>query len=248
MIRTEHLTLGYADRLLIDDLSISAGGGQLIGLLGRNGVGKSTLLRAMAGVLKPLSGTVLVGSRPIGSLTPAERAERVSFVSTENHSVAHLRVSEVVEMGRAPYTGWLGTLSAQERALADQALDRVGMLPFRNKELRTLSDGERGRVMIARALTQDTPVMLLDEPTAFLDIPNRFQIALLLRELAHDTGKTILFSSHDLSTALQLCDTLWVASHRGVAAGPVAEVVASGALEVIFEGTSLRLEGTEVRY
>lgn len=255
-LEIREVTLGFKDGpSLIEHFSLTVEGGQLIGLLGRNGVGKSTLLKALAGVRPPLNGDILYGEgaqqKEMYNMTAAERAKEVAFVMTETFSVAHLRVREVVSMGRAPYTGWFGNLSDEDKRVVDEALAWVGMSDFAEKAVDTLSDGERQRVMIARALAQDTPVMLLDEPTAFLDLPNRYQIVLLLKRLAHRTGKIILFSSHDLSVAVQLCDTLWVMSNAdltakdvrkgSVVAGNPQELMRSGALDVIFAGTALRL-------
>lgn len=245
-LKVEKLTLGYPQRhaptrLLVENLTLAAPEGELIALLGRNGVGKSTLLRVLAGVRHPLAGQVTMAGENVATLVASERARRIAFVTTEPVTVAHLRVHEVVAMGRAPYTGWFGTLTEEDEARVVDSLERVGMAAFRDKPLDSLSDGERQRVMIARALAQDTPLMLLDEPTAFLDLPNRYQIALLLRDLAHETGKTILYSSHDLATALELCDTLWVMTPKGVAAGAPEDVLLSGALEEMFAGTPLTL-------
>lgn len=245
-LKVENLTLGYPQRhaptrLLVERLSLAAPEGELIALLGRNGVGKSTLLRVLAGVRKPLDGRVTMGGEDVAALAAAEKARRIAFVTTEPVTVAHLRVHEVVAMGRAPYTGWFGSLTEADERMVAESLERVGMAAFHDKTLDSLSDGERQRVMIARALAQDTPLVLLDEPTAFLDLPNRYQIALLLRDLAHETGKTILYSSHDLSTALELCDTLWVMTPRGVAAGAPEDMLLSGMLEGMFEGTPLTL-------
>ena len=137
-----------------------------------------------------------------------EIAATIAFVSTEEVKVENLKVSDVVALGRAPYTNWVGSLTENDRAKVTHALALVGMQEFSAKGIDTLSDGERQRVMIARALAQDTPIILLDEPTAFLDLPNKYEIGLLLRRLAHDEGKCIVFSTHDLAIALELCDTI----------------------------------------
>ncbi|WP_297831272.1 ABC transporter ATP-binding protein [uncultured Rikenella sp.] len=238
-LEIESLTLGYRpkrkeERILQTGLTLRAGEGKIVALLGRNGVGKSTLLRVLAGVRAPLGGSVSLDGEELLRLAPAERAKRIAFVTTESVTVAHLRVYEAVAMGRAPYTGWFGSLSTEDERRVAEALEQVGMTAFREKTLDTLSDGERQRVMIARALAQDTPVMLLDEPTAFLDLPNRYHIVLLLRRLAHRTGKIVVFSSHDLSVALQLCDVLWVMGRDGVEAGAPDELLANGAIGRIF--------------
>lgn len=240
------IKLGYGrsgregGRVLADHLSLRVPAGRVTALLGRNGTGKSTLLRVLAGVRRPLSGSVRLDGVEIDRLSPLERARRVAFVTTEPVSTAHLRVREVVAMGRAPYTGWFGGLSEEDERRVDEALERVGLSEFGNKPLESLSDGERQRAMIARAVAQDTPLVLLDEPTAFLDLPNRYRVALLLRELAHETGKTVIYSSHDLSTAVQLCDTLWVMSAAGIETGTPAEVLGSGAIDALFDDLPLR--------
>lgn len=250
-LEIENVTLGYVQRhagtrLLAERLSFAAPEGELVALLGRNGVGKSTLLRVLAGVRRPLKGRATLDGTEISAMAAHERARKIAFVTTEQIAVAHLRVQEVVAMGRAPYTGWFGTLAPEDWRIVDESLERVGMSAFRDKTVESLSDGERQRVMIARALAQDTPLMLLDEPTAFLDLPNRYQIALLLRELAHGTGKTVIFSSHDLSTAVQLCDTLWVMTAGGVAAGAPEDLVRAGALNAMFGQTPLTLSSEGV--
>lgn len=239
VLEIKDITLGYrqkhtGERILAEHLSLTLPAGRLTALLGRNGVGKSTLLRVLAGVRHPMKGEALLGGVPLAGMAAHERAREIAFVTTEHVAVAHLRVDEVVAMGRAPYTGWFGTLSEADERIVNDALEQVGMSDFREKALESLSDGERQRVMIARALAQDTPVMLLDEPTAFLDLPNRYHIALLLRRLAHTTGKTIVYSSHDLSTAIQLCDTLWVMTPGGIAAGTPAELLQDGAINAMF--------------
>lgn len=242
-----NLTLGYRprrgeERILQQHLSIRASGGRLIALLGRNGVGKSTLLRILSGIRAPLEGTVRLDGHSLFDLTPSERAKRIALVTTENVTAAHLRVYDAVAMGRSPYTGWFGSLSAEDESRVQQALEQTAIEAFRDTPLDTLSDGERQRVMIARALAQDTPVMLLDEPTAFLDLPNRYHIVLLLRRLARRTGKIILFSSHDLSMTLQLCDLLWVMNREGIVAGAPETLQADGTIDRIFGDLPLHCE------
>lgn len=244
-LEIKDIEIGYWERSgdfrrLTEPLSLSAPEGQTIALLGRNGTGKSTLLRVLAGVRKPLSGSVLLDGTELERLTPRERAQRIAFVTTEPVAVAHLRVREVVSMGRSPYTGWFGGLSAADERRVDRALEQTGLESFGAKTLDSLSDGERQRVMIARAVAQDTPLILLDEPTAFLDLPNRYRTALLLRRLAREAGKTVLYSSHDLTTAVQLCDTLWVMDRGGITAGSPADLLRDGTISSLFEGLPLR--------
>lgn len=219
-VELQHITIGYGHRVLLEDVSAAIGGGRLVALLGRNGTGKSTLLRAVAGLEAPLSGGIRLCGRLLSATPAHELAQVVSFVTTEKVRIANLASRDVVGLGRAPYTDWLGRLRPEDRAVVDRALNLVGMGGFADKPMDRLSDGEAQRVMIARALAQDTPVILLDEPTAFLDMPNRYELCTLLRRLAHDEGKCIFFSTHELDIALTLCDA--VALDRSAAAAPPA--------------------------
>ncbi len=201
------LTAGYAGRVLIARANADFAEGTLTALVGRNGSGKSTLLRVMAGSTKPLAGEVLIGGRAVADMSTRELARVVSFVSTERIRVTNLRVRDVVALGRTPYTDWIGNLMPGDRAAIDDALEVTGMRAFADKQLDTLSDGEAQRVMIARALAQDTPVVLLDEPTAFLDFVARREVCELLRLLTRERGKTIVFSSHELSLVDEFADS-----------------------------------------
>ena len=206
MIQLKELTLGYGQRILLDKVSARITGGQLVALLGRNGTGKSTLLRAIMGLEKPQTGEIVLQGKNIASLKPEKLARNISFVTTDKVRIANLRCEDVVALGRAPYTNWIGQLQPADQERVDKAMQLVGMSGYADKTMDKMSDGECQRIMIARALAQDTPVVLLDEPTAFLDLPNRYELCLLLKKLAQEEGKCILFSTHDLDIALSLCD------------------------------------------
>ena len=175
-------------------------------------------------------------------LIPINMRDGSLLVSTDEVRIENLKVSDVVALGRAPYTNWVGTLTEADRARVDHALRLVGMEQFARKGLDTLSDGERQRVMIARALAQDTPIILLDEPTAFLDLPNKYEIGLLLRELAHKEGKSILFSTHDLNVALELCDTIAMIDEGHFLYGTTEMLIDSGDLERLFRDSALAFD------
>ncbi len=207
-IRLNHLSIGYERRTLLQEVSASLPQGTLTALIGRNGTGKSTLLRAIAGLGEITGGTIELCGHPLSTLTPTQRATTVSFVTTDKIRIANLACEDVVALGRAPYTNWIGRMQQADREIVAQALEQVGMADFAHKTMDCMSDGECQRVLIARALAQDTPVILLDEPTAFLDLPNRYSLATLLGRLAHDAKKCILFSTHDLDVALSLCDAI----------------------------------------
>ena len=206
MIALDRLTLAYGNKVILNAADTTFGRGTLTALIGRNGAGKSTLLRALAAIDTPHSGAVVVDSHPLYSLTAEERARLIAFVSTQRVRIANLSCQDVVAIGRAPYTNWLGRMQEQDLEIVSSALEAVGMTDFALRSIDSLSDGECQRIMIARALAQQTPVILLDEPTAFLDIPTRFEICRLLADLAHSSGKTIIFSTHDIDAALPVCD------------------------------------------
>lgn len=238
-IRLHQLTLGYGPRLLLDRISAELPDGQLTALLGRNGTGKSTLLRAIAGLGPIRSGQVTLCGKELSLLTAQQRAKIISFVTTDKVRIANLTCEEVVALGRAPYTDWIGRLGDEDRHIVHRALQLTGMESFARKTMDTLSDGECQRIMIARALAQDTPIVLLDEPTAFLDLPNRYELGTLLRRLAHREGKCIVFSTHDLDVALSLCDTVALIDPPTLHHLPTEAMVHSGHIERLFTGEGL---------
>ena len=239
VIELKDLTLGYEDRTLFEGVNISLEMGGFTALLGRNGTGKSTLLRSVVKLVTPLSGDVLIEGRSVKGMSTRAIAEQISFVSTDEIKIPNLKVFDVVGLGRAPYTNWIGRLADRDKEMVYESLDMVGMLGFADKSVDKLSDGERQRVMIARALTQDTPIILLDEPTAFLDLPNKYEICLLLRRLAHERGKTILFSSHDLNMSLELCDNLAIIDEGRVHYGETDMLVNGDYIQSLFKNTQL---------
>lgn len=210
MIRLEDITLAYGSKILAQDVNTLFPRGTMTALVGRNGAGKSTLLRAMTAIEAPKSGRVLIDGSSIFALNYEQRARLLSFVGTQRVRVANMLCRDVVATGRAPYTNWVGTMQSCDKQIVEEALAAVGMSSFATRSIDTLSDGECQRIMIARALAQQTPVILLDEPTAFLDIPTRFEICRLLSQLAHTQGKTIVFSTHDIDAALPVSDFIAV--------------------------------------
>ena len=235
-ISLRHITLAYGRRTLVEEVCAEFAPRSLTALIGRNGTGKSTLLRAIAGLNPAAKGDVCLCGRPLAELAPQQRAATVSFVTTERVRIANLACEDVVALGRAPYTNWIGRLREEDRQIVHRALEQVGMGAFARKTMDRMSDGECQRVMIARALAQDTPVILLDEPTAFLDLPNRYELAILLRRLAHEERKCILFSTHDLDIALSLCDAVALIDTPQLHLLPADEMVRSGWIERLFAG------------
>lgn len=238
-LHLDNLTLGYPHRPpLLSGATATLRPGRLAALIGRNGSGKSTLLRVIAGMQAPQGGRVTIGDADVARLSAPARSRLVSFVTTARPRVPSLRCSDLVAMGRAPYTGWAGSLSAADRNAVDSALAMVGMQAYARRTLLSMSDGECQRVMIARALAQDTPVILLDEPTSFLDLPTRHEVCALLGRLARDRGKLILFSTHELDIARTLCDDLLVLDGCRLHAADVPTITASGVIDRLFAPSS----------
>lgn len=214
MITLKNLVVGYPDgrhtRQLNHAANEEAHDGMLTCLIGANGAGKSTLLRTIAGFQLPLEGTVLIGGDDVRALSPRQRAERMAVVLTDRPDVMCTTVWEMVATGRAPFTGFWGRLSGKDRGIVTRSLRLVGIEWMADRTVASLSDGERQKVMIAKALAQQTPVILLDEPTAFLDYPSRVEVMQLLLNIAHEEHKTVLLSTHDLDLALQTADRIWL--------------------------------------
>ena len=220
----------------------------LTALVGVNGAGKSTLLRTLAGLQPALSGKVVIEGKALKEYTSAELAKTLSVVLTQRVEVEYLSAREVVEMGRMPYTSLTGHLSAEDRDKVESAIHQTNTLRFADKGIDQLSDGERGRVMIAKALAQDAHIMLLDEPTAFLDFPSKVEMLRLLRSLAHDTGLSILLSIHDLELALQFADHLWLMSESGISQGAPQALAESGELSRHFSVPGITLDPDTLKF
>jgi iron complex transport system ATP-binding protein len=244
LIRLEDLEIGYGkgkkSRSLSGKINCNVSGGQLVSLMGRNGSGKSTLLRTMAGLQAPLGGKIFMKSRPVADYQRLEMARLLGFISTEVIRVEGLRVRDLVAMGRYPYTGWFGSLSSADRERIDRAIELTSLGGLVDRDLDKLSDGERQRAMIARTLAQDTDILILDEPTAFLDLTHKYEITLLLGELARKHEKTIIFSTHDLELSLQEADQLWLMGEKGVIEGRPEELLRSGQIgEVLLKDAAM---------
>lgn len=242
MIRLEHLTLGYGRRTLLEKVSATLPAGALTALLGRNGTGKSTLLRAIAGLGGRQEGSVFLNGRELAQMPPQRLAETVAFVTTERVRIANLRCRDVVALGRAPYTNWIGRMQREDTEIVLRSLAQVGMSDYAGRTMDRMSDGECQRVMIARALAQQTPIILLDEPTSFLDLPNRYELCSLLARLAHEEGKCILFSTHELDIALSLADGIALIDPPQLHHLPTAEMIRSGRIERLFGTPAVRFD------
>lgn len=235
MLTTSSLTIGYPHQPLASALTLELRPGEMVCLIGPNGVGKSTLLRTLAGMQPPLVGEVLLDGQNLHRLPPLELAKRLAIVLTTRVEAGNLSAWTLVSLGRHPYTDWLGRLAARDEAVIRHAMELTGCLSLAARPIHELSDGERQKVMIARALAQGPRVLLLDEPTAFLDLPRRVEMFQLLRRLSRETGVAILLSTHDLDLALRLADRMWLFAMNGdLLTGLPEELALDGALERVF--------------
>lgn len=248
VLTTHDLAVGYArkkgmPRIVKSGVSVSLLGGELVCLLGPNGVGKSTLLRTIAGMQSPLSGHIHLLGDDIRSLGPQEMARRLSIVLTDRVDVGIISVYALVALGRHPYTDWAGRITPQDEEVIRWAIQAAGAEYLAHRSMGELSDGERQKVMIARALAQQPQLMLLDEPTAFLDLPHRVDVMRTLRNLAHSTGKAILLSTHDLDLALRSADRVWLMPVDGaVQVGAPEDLILNGALQAAFSRSGIEFD------
>lgn len=244
LLHTQQLTTGYTPQKPISQaLSLSLQAGQLVSLLGANGAGKSTLMRTLAGMQPALAGRVCVMGQDIARLSAQDRAKHLSVVLTERPEVGLMRARDVVALGRSPYTSWSGRLSATDRAKIAWAIDTLGVQALAETPFMELSDGQRQKVMIARAIAQEARVILLDEPTAYLDLPRRVEMMHTLQRLAHDMGRAVLVITHDLDLALRTADALWLMEGGGaVHVGAPEDLVLSGTFEAVFKSEQLHFD------
>lgn len=242
MIELRDFSIGYGERKLLSNVNATIDAGKLTALIGRNGSGKSTLLRAIAGLNPCDNGEILLDGHNIHNMRPQQLSKMIAFVNTERTRIANLRCEDVVAIGRAPYTNWIGRMQNMDRDIVARSLASVGMSNFARRTMDTMSDGECQRVMIARALAQDSSTILLDEPTSFLDMPNRYELVALLRHLAHDDGKCVLFSTHELDIAMLLCDSIALFDTPHLRCLPTDEMRKSGYIDRLFQNDDIRFD------
>ncbi|MDL2078219.1 ABC transporter ATP-binding protein [Streptomyces sp. GXMU-J15] len=247
-LETEELTVGYrtrsrSSRAVLSGLALHAAPGELTVLLGPNGAGKSTLLRTLCGLLPPLEGRIRIGGADLARTSPAALARRLAVVLTDRVDAGLLSVRELAGLGRHPHTGFTGRLTAADHAAVEWSLKAVGADHLADRPAAELSDGERQRVLTARALAQEPEVVLLDEPTAFLDVPSRVALTVLLRDLARDKGLTVVVSTHDLELALRVADAVWLVDRTSrVHAGAPEDLIRGGAVASAFDADHLAFD------
>lgn len=240
-LATRDLAIGYPARTIAEGLNLSLHPGEVVALIGPNGTGKTTLLRTLAGLLSPRSGAIELVGDPLNTLSVRERAKRAAVVLTERPQTGWLTGFDLAAAGRYPHTGWQGRLHQDDRAVVDGALERVGAAAFRDRPVASLSDGERQRVMVARALAQEPRLLLLDEVTSFLDLPRRVAFFALLGELAGQ-GHAIVISTHELELALRCADRLWLFDGARLLDAAPEDLILSGDFARIFAGEGVQFD------
>ncbi len=238
-IDIQNLSIGYRNgkkvNLVAPQLNSAIYPGELVCLLGANGTGKSTLLRTICGFQPSIEGQVLLGNKAVNELDEKRLSKLLSVVLTEKVSIPNATVAELVAYGRSPYTGLLGKINTKDKRLVIEAIKQCGIEHKTNDPLNSLSDGERQKAFIAKALAQDTPIIILDEPTAFLDLPARVEIIQLLRKVASEAQKSVLLSTHDLDLALQMADKLWLLKKGGpLISGSPEDLLLNNAFQDMF--------------
>ena len=243
ILKTHNMAVGYGQRkrtILLDRLNLQLEQGSLVALLGKNGAGKSTLLKALTCDTLPIDGSVEIDGRPSTDISKLELSRLVALVATERIMGGAFTIRELVALGRQPHTGFLGRLSSHDNEVVDRCLAAVGITHKAEQHVADLSDGERQKAMIAKALAQETPIIVLDEPTAFLDVASRIETMKLLHALAREQNKAVLLSSHDISQSLLLADELWViTNNREMITGTTEQVVMGGAMDKVFDNTAI---------
>lgn len=244
ILKLELLSIGYNagtrnEKVLLQLLNLSVRKGELVALLGPNGIGKSTLLRTIAHLHPKINGEIILSDRKLEHYLNSELARKISFVFTGGINIYNMSVYEIVSLGRFPHTNWLGRLTPADRLIVDRSINAVGLADYSHINIGELSDGERQRAMIARALAQDTELIMLDEPTAFLDLPNRYELISLLRKLSVESNKSVIFSSHDIHIAIRESDKVWLAFRDGIIQGSPEDLAVAGSFNSLFPDSQI---------
>ncbi len=234
VLETSDLAVGYNSVSIAENINFALSQGRLMAIVGINGIGKSTLLRTLGNIQPKVSGSIQIEKIEIENHAPLQLASKISLVLTEPIASKNLSVLELIRLGRQPYTNWIGTLSTDDKEKIQDAVTMLNLKKLQYRKCFELSDGQLQRVMIARALAQDTAIILLDEPTTHLDLFHKVQILKLLRDIAHNTGKTVIFTSHEIEMAIQLCDSLLLLDGAKNPFGKPCELIEQKAFETLF--------------
>ncbi|MFO7702531.1 MAG: ABC transporter ATP-binding protein [Psychroflexus maritimus] len=238
ILKTSNLVVGYkntkATQIILSDVNLSIESGKMIAIIGVNGSGKSTLLRSITGVQTPISGEVLINETNINQLNDKVLASKISLVLTNQHISKNLSVFELISLGRHPYTNWLGINNASDKKIILKAIEEVDLQSLKHKKCNELSDGQLQKVLLARAIAQNTPLIVLDEPTTHLDMYHKAQVLHLLKEVCVKTNKTVIFASHEINLAIQLCDQIILINQTKAVQGSPSALIKNGSFNELF--------------
>ena len=253
MLTASNISIGYNIKskkplILAEEVNFTLVPGQLTAIVGPNGSGKSTLLNTLSGQLAPLEGTILIDNKPIAHISHFIQSKYLALVLTKKEFSQHLSVLEFVRLGRIPYTNWLGSLGPEDHQVVAQAIESTHLTDLLNKKCGTLSDGQMQRVAVARALAQDTPLILLDEPTTHLDLVHKAQTLRLLKNMAQHHNKAVAFSTHDIELALDLADQMICVSERTITTGSPNNLIDAGVINAIFQSDLVRFDRETKRF
>lgn len=241
-IKLNNISLEYPENLLLEQISVEAGKGELIAIIGRNGTGKSTLIRALLGLHSLAKGNIYLKGKNIKDYSTQELSQNISIVTTERINIANYTVFDLVAYGRFPYTKWMGKLSNSDKIIINEAIHQVGLEMLANRYIASLSDGEYQRAMIARCVCQNTDIILLDEPTAYLDIPAKYHIIKLMQELCIKHKKTILFSTHDLNLAIKFSHNIWLLNNKKIQTGAPEDHIIKNSFNLLFNSSKIHFD------
>ncbi|MDY7394221.1 ABC transporter ATP-binding protein [Aureibaculum sp. 2210JD6-5] len=252
VLKTNNLKIGYQHKkqtfCVADNINITLSKGQFVCLLGKNGIGKSTLLRTLTKVQSGLGGNILIDNKSLETISNIDLAKKMSLVLTEKIPDSNLNVYEIIALGRQPYTNWIGNLTDNDKTYVDFAIEQTNIRGIVYKKYNELSDGQLQKVMIARALAQNTEIIILDEPTVHLDIQNKVEIFKLLKTLSLKHEKTILISSHEIQLALQLANQLWLMNDEGIISGPTENLIANGSVANLFSSNLVTFDAKSKQF
>jgi iron complex transport system ATP-binding protein len=252
ILSTSNLRIGYSTKeetiVLTDNLNLSFKAGKLISLIGANGIGKSTLLRTLIGIQKPISGSVFLNNKDIKSLDSLKIATYLSIVLTEKLPPSNLTVFEIIALGRQPYTNWIGKLSNLDIEKVNQAMEHTQIAHLSNKKHFEISDGQLQNVLVARALAQDTGLIILDEPTTHLDLVHKVSLIKLLKKLTQETNKCILFSTHDVDLAIQISDEMVVMTTENVLQDEPCNLISCGVFNTLFDDEHILFDADKGKF
>lgn len=252
ILSTSNLSIGYktknAENSIASNLNLNLQEGKLVSLVGANGIGKSTLLRTLTGIQKPLSGNVFLNNKDIQNFNSVELAQNLSVVLTEKLPPSNLTVFELIALGRQPYTDWLGKLSNDDVEKINLAISLTEISHLSNKKHHEISDGQLQKVLIARALAQDTPLIILDEPTTHLDLLHKVSVFKLLKKLSQETQKCILFSTHDIDLAIQLSDEMIVMTENSITHDEPCNLISEGVFDTLFKNENIFFDAQKGKF